>query len=467
MHELQRAVGNQAVLRSLANVQRGSALADAAGANAVTVGGAVHLSSSLAHADEARVLAHESVHLAQQSNAGPIATASALEHEADQLAAGALAGDAVQPRLHADPAMALADKRMQTPKDKQDVEIAKKRREVLLRYKDILEGHRSDVTRERTDIADRRRRLDDSMGEFLGELDLAHQLGLWPSKPPTVDAYRQQERQHLAGLNARPVKLEVTPRVVRIRAKFHVRFEGISQREAEAQFPTLRENFEAGVRETWNQTLTGEAFGGRVFELIPELTLITATTPRDRDFWLITVRPRDLAPRGKVANPIDYDGRTIHEGVAGTPTSATDPLVDGGVLSIPPGHIRNREVLGHETLHLFGMVDRYMWLPKEVHPRHVAGEISLRETGGRRDPLGGQGGKLLPEDLGFVLEEFGAYREEESRTPLAAGGMSYNEVLAQLKRVDEIIALGYDPNSLVQPKADFMREMIKTAEDID
>lgn len=467
IHELQRTAGNQAVARSLANVQRGSALADVAGANAVTSGGAVHLSSSLARADEARVLAHESVHLAQQTTAGPVASPSALEAEADRLTADVLAGRAAQPRLHADPAMALADKRRQTAKDKQDVEVAKRRREVLQRYLAVLEGHHRDVTVERGAILDRRRRLDDSMGEFLSELDLGYQMGFWPSKPPTIDQYRQKEQQHLAGMNRGPIKVDVTPVAVRIRAKFHVRFEGISQKEAEAQFPTLRQNFETGVRDTWNQTLTGAAFSGRTFELVPELTLIPATAPRNQDFWLITVRPRDFERRGRIDNAIVYGGRTIHEGVSGTPTSATDPLVDGGIISIPPSHITKPEVLGHETLHLFGMVDRYMWVPKEFHPSGKAGDIALRETGGRKDPLGGQGGKILPEDLGFVLDEFGAYREEEARMPLGAGGMSHQEVLAQLKRVEEIIELGYDPNSLVQPRQDFMDKMIQTAEDID
>jgi hypothetical protein len=329
-----------------------------------------------------------------------------------------------------------------------------------LRFKSILEGIRVDVTSERMDIRDRRKRLDESMRPFIQELTEAHAFGLLSDRPPTVEEYRAQEQKHLAKMNRKPMTVKVTPTAVRIEVRFQVRFEGLTDKQAQAEFPKLKTNFETGVRDTWNQTLTGAAFSGRAFEVLPELTLVSAKATRDPNFWLISVRPTDTGP-------MVYEGTKMGVAPGGTPTSATDPLLDGGVMSIPPLHAGKPDVLGHELLHLLGMVDRYMTIPASLSTTKKTGLVSMRETKGRKDPLGGQGGKILEEDLGFVLEEFGAYSQEERTTPASAAGMSYGQVLGELKRVQEIIDLGYDPNSLIPIKKDFRDEMIKQAEDID
>jgi hypothetical protein len=104
--------------------------------------------------------------------------------EAHQLTSEVLAGHEVRPRFHAHGATALADKRDQTPEDKLDVARAKQRRDVLLRYKSILEGRRVDVTTERQEMRDRRRRLDDSMAALLAEMQAGFQAGLLSSPEP-------------------------------------------------------------------------------------------------------------------------------------------------------------------------------------------------------------------------------------------------------------------------------------------
>ena len=120
---------------------------------------------------------------------------------------------------------------------------------------------------------------------------------------------------------------------------------------------------------------------------------------------------------------------------------------------LPPSHIKRPDILGHETLHLFALVDRYLTLPR-------LGEFGLRETKGRQDPLGADEegkvrGKILEEDLGFVLEHVGVYPN-----------IPFNDVLAELNEVDEIIRTGRDPNSLIRKRHDFVPEMIKQVEDL-
>ena len=183
-------------------VRPASALADRAGANAVTVGRVVHLASHLPHLDrieQRRVLAHEAVHVAQQSGHGP--SAGIAELEADlRLTAQAAAGTPTRVRLHADAALTLADDRLPTPKDRLDVERAKKRREVLLRYKDILEGNQATLEGERAELRARRAHLDESMKETLDLLDQAYKLGVpGVGKPTTVASYHQEERRNWPG----------------------------------------------------------------------------------------------------------------------------------------------------------------------------------------------------------------------------------------------------------------------------
>jgi hypothetical protein len=422
-------------------VQAASPVADRDGANAVTLGPAVHLSAALsrvAAAEQQRVLAHEAVHVAQQSAPGPAASRQTLETEADQLTSQVLSGGAVQPRFHADPGMALADDGGPLPGDRIAVEKAKKRRQVLLRFKAVFDGS-PEFAKERQKMLDKRQRLDDSMLSRMQEIEKRS-----GQKGRTVEEYREQERIHLAKLNRQPITLEVTKVAVRIWARFQVRFE---DSRAETSFPLLKQNLERGIRDTWTQTLSS-FLSGRRFEVIPYIELVASNAPRDRNYWLVTVRPTD-------SGPMVYGDKSLGKAYSG-PTAATDPTVDGGVMSIPPVVIKKPNVLGHETLHLFGLVDRYATLPPELTPTGKFEDVPLRDTRDRTDPLGEAEGTILEEDLVFLLDELGVFPN-----------MTQNQVLTQLDEVEKIIATGRDPKSMIKKRTDFRDQTIKQAEDLD
>ena len=141
-------------------------------------------------------------------------------------------------------------------------------------------------------------------------------------------------------------------------------------------------------------------------------------------------------------------------------------------MSIPPSHIANGDVLGHELLHLLGLVDRYTNLVT-VRPdgTRINENAPSRDTPGRRDPLGGEEGPVLREDLAFLFEHLGVYEMEANRardvlTRLESEGLSINRVRAEMVRLRETIRLGYDPTSLVRPRRDFTDRIIRSAEDI-
>lgn len=426
-----------------------SPLADREGANAVTLGRVVHLSSGISRlqpAEQHRVLAHEAVHVAQHSAPGHAAPRERLEREANLLSAQVLSGHPVQPQFHADARMALADDGGPLPNDTIAVRKAKARREVLLRYKAVYEGSKdtkfATLVTERQNILEKRKSLDDTMAKRL--LESEKYTG---TKSRSVEEYREEERKNLAALNRKPVTLEVTTTTVRIRARFQVRFEGLTDKEAAKKFPVLKQNLEQGVSDVWNQKLKGAVLPGRTFEMIPEINLVSSTAARDENFWLISVRPTDKGP-------MVYEKTPLGKAPYGVPTSVTAPTVGGGVMSIPPSHIEKPDILGHETLHLFGLVDRY-FLTK-------IGEFQLRDTKGRQDPLGADEetgkakGKILEEDLGFVLDQFDVYPT-----------IPYDAVLAELKKVDKIISTGRDPDSMIKKRGNFDPEMVKQTEDLD
>jgi Domain of unknown function (DUF4157) len=424
-----------------------SEVADRAGVNAMTLGRVVHLSSGmqrLAPTEQRRVLAHEAVHVAQGSAPGPSAPRDRLEIEAHHLSQRLLSGHRVRPRLHADAMMPLADDGGPLPNDVIAVRRAKERREVLLRYKAIYEGSKNanDVPTERQAILDKREHLDDTMAKRLTESEKYS-----GKKSPDVDQYREQERKNLAALNRKPITLEVSTTAIRIHVRFQVRFEGLTGKAATERFLVLKQNLQQGIHEVWDQNLKGGVLPGRTFELVPEINLVANNAARDDNFWLITVRATDKGP-------MVYEKTPLGEAPEGAPTSVTDPTVGGGVMSLPPSHVDMPDILGHETLHLFGLVDRYITIAG-------LGEFGLRDTGGRQDPLGADEdtgkvkGKILDEDLGFVLDQVGVYPKG-----------SYSEVMAELNQVDEIIKTGRDPKSLIRKRKDFNPEMVKQTEDL-
>jgi hypothetical protein len=231
------------------------------------------------------------------------------------------------------------------------------------------------------------------------------------------------------------------------------------------RYAELTTALQQGLDLVWNRRLEGDVFGGRRIRVVAQNTRIAHDAPRDRRYWLITVRPTDTGP-------ISYPGCNLPQSAGGVPTSATDAMCDGGVMSIPPRHIAQGGVLGHELLHLLGLVDRYTNLVSVMPDgTRINENVPTRETPGRLDPLGAEDGPILREDLAFLFEHLGVYEMEANRaldvlTRLESQGLSIGRVRGEMHRLREIIRLGYDPNSLIRPRRDFRDRIIRSVEGI-
>jgi hypothetical protein len=425
-----------------------SAHAERAGVAGLAAGGAVHLgraAEGLPAAGFAHLVAHEAAHLAQGAAGRAPGALADLEIEAHEAAGALLAGRAFRPRFHPPAGAELHD----TPYDRMVVARARARLALLQRFQGeciARMARRTQAAAERAGGLEARRRLDETMID---------PTGLPGSRQAAEDA-------NIRRLNRRPLEVSVTAAEVRFRVRFHARFEDPAQ---EGRFGELVRTLQAGVDQIWNQPLGGVVLGGRRFVVEPVVTRVSATDARDRSAWLITVRPRD-------DSPVTHPGCTLDQPPPGIPTSVTDPMCDGGVMSIPPRHVTLPGVLGHELMHLFGLVDRYALLTY-VAPDGTRTHVNdpMRETGGRPDPLGAQDARMLSEDLSYILDRFGVYEMEEGRgldtlRTLEAQGMSCTVVAVEIARQEEIIALGRDPRSLIRPRTDFNDRMIRDAENL-
>lgn len=235
-----------------------------------------------------------------------------------------------------------------------------------------------------------------------------------------------------------PVTVTVNDSGIIFGINFHVRFEDPAMK---GQFADLQAGVRAGINLVWKQRLDS-ALAGRSFTIEPSFTLIDATATRDPKFWLITVR------KVNTGAPVTYPGCRLEQPDPTIPTSVTDPMCDGGVMSIPPSHVKLPGVLGHELLHLFG-------------PTFTT--IPLRETGRRPDPLGGKDATILREDLGFLFDKLGVYDRV-----VAGQSASLSSVEIEVRRLRRIVEFGYDPDSLIHDviRHDFDDKMIESAEDL-
>ncbi len=266
----------------------------------------------------------------------------------------------------------------------------------------------------------------------------------------------RSERAGADAMNRAPLTISVTRSRIEFRIRFHIRFEDPAMAN---RFSEVAATLRQGIALVWNQRLGDEVFGGRDFAMVPVIEEVAPGAARDQQYYLLTVRATDTGA-------VNYPGCTFDQPPPGVPTSITNSACDGGVISIPPAHITRPGVLGHETLHLFGLLDRYIAMT-DMTPdgRRVTGHTNVpdRTLGRRQDPLGAQDATILPEDLAFVFDTQGVYhREIERRT----GGRSVAALRVEAERLREIIRLGRDPNSLIQPRQDFNREMFRSAEDI-
>jgi hypothetical protein len=364
-----------------------------------------------------------------------------LERQADIVAADALAATSARGEAPLRRANGAALVQRQTavqpsPQDQATVERAKARLKMLEPLLGKLQGRQIAIEADRLRALADRKTLDEGAAD------------------PFMPLKQRAEEANWSKLNLAPVTIAIDENNIVIRVRFHVRFEDPAMN---GRFADLQSGLRAGIDLVWRKKPEG-VFEGRTFTIVPGFTLIGPSTPRDGNFWLITVR------KVSAGVAVTYPGCTLDNPDPRFPTSVTDPMCDGGVMSIPPAHIANAGVLGHELLHLFGLIDRYLTMTT-VPPK---GKPTLtlepaRETPGRRDPLGGQDATILREDLGYLFDKLGVYKQESERqAPLL------NSVEIEVRRLRRIIELGYDPDSLVRtiPPKDFNEKVIKSAEDL-
>jgi hypothetical protein len=441
--------------------------ARAVNANAYTVGRHIILNRTSApefSAAEQQLLAHELAHVVQQKGMTPEpkltigAAGSRAEREADLAAEKIIAGSTAAPRVRAGSSQSAevqrdsADKKPTAPRTPYDTMIvarAKKRLELLNNY----------VT-EYTVREARRLRSKSELDKTLGQRE---KMDLEGDNPfAEFERRGEMEKHRIAALNKRPLEIDVTETEVKIKVRFQVRFEDPTQ---DSKFGQVKSTLEKGINQIWNQTLKGDVFGGRKFTILPEVVKVGAQATRDLNYWLITVRPTD-------SSPVAYTGCQLDQPPPGAATSVTEPSCDGGIMSIPPSHISLPDILGHELLHLFGFVDRYL-MQTIVQPGQKPRTVlqSTRKTEGRADPLGSESGQVLSEDIAFLFDNLGIYEMEQNRgletlRSLEKQGLNLAAVQAEIHRQQEIIQAGRDPHSLIPTRPNFTDVMIKQTEDL-
>ena len=382
-----------------------SRMAESLGARAFTTGNDIAFGEGQYEPSAAtgrKLLAHELVHVVQQST-------NAIEQGTIQRACD-------------------------SPKDKAEVEKAKKRLAVLEPELAALENRRIEIEADRLRTLDARNELDKT------------------SEDASIPFKQQTEALNLQKLNRKPVNIMVTSDAIVFQVKFQVLF---NDPKMSSRFGDLKKTIQAGIDLVWNQKIQSGAFAGRKFTIVPEVTLIDALAKRTDDAWLIEVRQKD-------AGPVQHGGCTLEQPGPGAPTSVTEPLCDDGLMSIPPAHITNPGVLGHEIMHLFGLVDRYVAftdIPKKGKP--ITTLQPTRETRGRKDPLGGQDATILSEDLGYIFSGFGVYEQEKDRR---SPGLAIIE--REVRRLREIVETGCAPDSLIRIREDFRDKIIKSVDEL-
>jgi hypothetical protein len=115
---------------------------------------------------------------------------------------------------------------------------------------------------------------------------------------------------------------------------------------------------------------------------------VEETAPRDDNFWLINVDPANKR-------------------------AETHGEVDGGVMTIAPTDVDKPDTLGHETLHLIGLTDRYRDTLLTKHSESVRGTNTAGAGTGatRKDPLDTGKGPILHEDLDYLFVNLGTYEK--------------------------------------------------------
>jgi len=323
--------------------------------------------------------------------------------------------------------------RKQTPHDKQLVDNAKKRLAILKPKLDRLRSMKTEVDVEKTRASGERMQLDQQ------------------SIDPGWKGRMAGEESNFSNMNRQPIEIILNNDAIIFKVKFQVFFNNPNAKN----FSVLKQSLQAGINLVWNQTLANGVFQGRKFSIISDPQLINSLQDRKADHWLIEVRSSDTAA-------VTHPGCNLPQPSPGIPTSVTDTLCDNGVMNIPPSHVSKPGIIGHEMLHLFGLFDRYLSLEHVKNGKVVSVDLMpTRNIGKRKDALGGDDGPILIEDLNYLFLKLGVYDREEART---TGMLPLVE--KEVKRLERIVSLGYDPDSLIRERTDFNDKVIKSAEDL-
>jgi hypothetical protein len=192
------------------------------------------------------------------------------------------------------------------------------------------------------------------------------------------------EEAAIGSVNCRALSIHVLPDQIEFVVRLQVRFAGLTPEQAGQQFPTVRQNLMAGIAQIWSQRLSRlpSLVRGREFEVTPQVELIPADAPRNPDYWLVDVDP---AVTRAVTDPFD------------------------GTTRVAPG--TDSATLGHESLHLFGLIDRYADNKRTHRSVGFRGTASPTTSSGitRGDPLDIGHGPILPEDLEYLFVQLDVY----------------------------------------------------------
>jgi hypothetical protein len=353
----------------------------------------IEIDSSLTNAsatDMRSLLAHEAVHLAQQKGTGRFASRDLLEAEASQLSPHVLGGRPVWPVLSGHSSVPLKQSttkpKAPTVEELREIDEAWKKAmgpkktkldhlKAQLRYLQQLRT----LIRERQSVETRRNLLDLNMVNLI-------QAG-------AEGALVEKVNWKALNIGVMP-PIEDIPGEITFSAHFQARFLGRKKADVQGEFAKLKSNLEKGVQQVWGQTLQNMPSTVRNynFSFTVTVSLVDEADPRDDNFWLIDVNPQ-------------------------TKRAETHPEMNGGFMSIAPTDVDKPDTLGHESLHLFGLADRYRDNLQTGHSESVRGSgkpgsagIAGQGTGvTRNDPLDTGKGPILTEDLEFVFAHTTTY----------------------------------------------------------
>ncbi len=357
--------------------------------------GGIEVDASMAGApagDVRSLLAHEAIHVAQQSRTEHPAPASVLETEASRLSGHVLAGRPVWPVLSGRAAMPLRQPpgkpKEPSAQELRDLDDAWKKAmgpkkiklDHLKAQLNYLQQLRK-LIRERQPIETQRSKLDT------------------PNTHNRFQSDSETNQLTQKSVNRRPIKTHVTqpqeetPGEIDITVNVQARFLGRKVEDVKTDFEKLRTSLATGMHKIWGQTLAGmpSLVKDYEFNVSPAVTLVDAAAPRDNDFWQIEVDPA-------------------------TPRAHTEAMESPGVMHINSSDISKPDTLGHESLHWFGFLDRYYDNPNTGHSESIRGTPTRSKRGAgtgvmRDDPLDTGKGPILTEDLEYMFARSRVYEQ--------------------------------------------------------